>query len=139
MALFRSLYLIAIAGLALSAGAMPVKPGKRCVQLDIPVQVVANNSRFHAPSVDSNIDAIDWIWYSDTWSHKNVSTLSTGIILVHDTYAISAQLCVPSPGPEDRHSCKSQLMALHSTRDEPDPGPLPSERAKGVSDLTSST
>lgn len=82
-----------------SAAPAPAAPlSKQCVQLEVPLLVTANNSEFDLPRVDSNIDAVDWVWDLTTWSHGGENGRVTGVIPVNETFTISAQLCVPPQG-----------------------------------------
>lgn len=82
-----------------SAAPAPAAPhSKQCVQLEVPLLITANNSRFDLPRVDNSVDAVDWVWDLTTWSHKGESGRVTGVIPVNDTFTISAQLCVPPQG-----------------------------------------
>jgi pimeloyl-ACP methyl ester carboxylesterase len=95
----RHLHFSAIVALLLQSGAAtPTRATKQCVQLETALQITANNSRFQTLRVDSNIDVVDWVWDTDTWSHPNTTARITGVLPVHDTFAISAQLCVPNGG-----------------------------------------
>jgi hypothetical protein len=69
---------------------------KHCVQLEVPVPVIATNYHYAMPRVDSNIDAIDWTVNVTTWSSPSASERVTGPVPVNRTFSISAQLCVPS-------------------------------------------
>lgn len=54
-----------------SAAPAPAAPlSKQCVQLEVPLLVTENNSGFDLPRVESNIDAVDWVWDLTTWSHS---------------------------------------------------------------------
>lgn len=82
-----------------SAAPAPAAPlSKSCVQLEVPLLITANNSRFDLPRVDSSIDAVDWVWDLTIWSHRSETGRVTGVIPVNDTFTISAQLCVPEQG-----------------------------------------
>lgn len=82
-----------------SAAPAPAAPlSKQFVQLEVPLLVTANNSEFDLPRVDSNIDAVDWVWDLPTWSHGGENGRVTGVIPVNETFTISAQLCVPPQG-----------------------------------------
>ncbi|KAL2193162.1 hypothetical protein P885DRAFT_45836 [Corynascus similis CBS 632.67] len=71
---------------------------KQCVQLEVPVPVVAINQNYSMPRVDSNIDTIDWTVNFTTWSTTPHIFNSVNI---NNTFTISAQLCVPSQkGPK---------------------------------------
>lgn len=86
-----------MAGLSalLPALATPTGHAKNCVQLQIPVTASANNTRYNSVKVESNIDLVDFVWDTSTWSHAN---RSTQVHPVHGTYSISAQLCIPPDG-----------------------------------------
>lgn len=81
---------------SLAAPAPAAPPSKRCIQLEVPLLITANNSQFNLPRVDSNIDAVDWVLDLTTWSHRSENGRATGVIPVNDTFTISAQLCVPT-------------------------------------------
>lgn len=88
-----------IIGARSSAAPAPAAPlSKQCVQLEVPLLITANNSRFDLPRVDSNIDAVDLVWDLTTWSHMGETGRVTGIIPINDTFTISAQLCIPQQG-----------------------------------------
>lgn len=69
---------------------------KLCVQLQIPVPVVATNYHYDQPQVDSSIDAMDWTVNVTTWSSSNFTARITGRVDINKTFEIGAQLCVPS-------------------------------------------
>ncbi len=69
---------------------------KQCVQLVVPVPVVATNYHYTMPRVDSNIDTIDWTVNVTTWSNPSAAERVTGPVPVDRTFSINAQLCVPS-------------------------------------------
>ncbi|KAF5667456.1 alpha beta-hydrolase [Fusarium heterosporum] len=75
--------------------ATPTGHTRNCVELQVPVTVTANNTRYNSFQVNSNIDVVDWIWDISTWSHAN---RTSDTIQVHGTYSINAQLCIPSQG-----------------------------------------
>lgn len=79
---------------------------KECVQLDIPLPINATNYHYAYPRVDSNIDAVDWVWNLTTWSHGASEDHMTGVIPINDTFIISAQLCIPAQG------AKSNILQL---------------------------
>lgn len=82
-----------------SAAPAPTAPlSKQCVQLEVPLLITANNSQFDLPRVDSNIDAVGWVWDLTTWSHRSENGRVNDVISVNDTFTISAQLCVPPQG-----------------------------------------
>ncbi|KAL2866202.1 alpha/beta hydrolase [Aspergillus lucknowensis] len=68
---------------------------RACIDLDLEVSVTANNSIYDVPRVDNNIDAVDWIWDMEAWTAPSVADRIKGVRRVDDTFAISAQLCVP--------------------------------------------
>jgi hypothetical protein len=86
-----------IAVLAHKSKANPTRPGRECMQLTVPVAVNTTNSIYDVPRVDSNIDAVDFIWDTTTWSHQSRNR-AVGEYQVHETFNIHAQLCVPSQG-----------------------------------------
>ncbi len=69
---------------------------KQCVQLEVPIPVIATNDHYIMPRVDSNIDAIDWTVNVSTWSTASATARITGQVPVDSTFSIYAQLCVPS-------------------------------------------
>lgn len=104
---FKNLAL-ALALASASASAAPHNPGSnsQCVQLEVPVQISAENHEIDMPRVDNNVDAIDWVWDITTWSQPNVTTRVKSIIPINETFIISAQLCVPRGG------AKSEILQL---------------------------
>ncbi|KAF4340449.1 alpha beta-hydrolase [Fusarium beomiforme] len=78
-----------------SAVATPAVHAKNCVQLQVPITTSANNTRYNSVKVENNIDLIDFVWDTSTWSHAN---RSAEVLPVHGTYSISAQLCIPPGG-----------------------------------------
>jgi hypothetical protein len=84
-------------GLSVLAPALATPTGlaKNCVQLQIPVTASANNTRYNSVKVESNIDLVDYVWDTSTWSHANRSAEA---LPVHGTYSINAQLCIPGDG-----------------------------------------
>lgn len=73
-------------------------PGISCAKWVLPVTAAANNLKFDVPRVDNNIDAINYAWDQDTWSHPNITLRTQSILPVSDTFGIGVQLCVPSGG-----------------------------------------
>ncbi|KAJ9609116.1 hypothetical protein H2200_006887 [Cladophialophora chaetospira] len=69
-----------------------------CIELRIPVHVVANNSQYQMPRVDSTIDYVDWVWFTERWSALTSAELVTGAIPVNQTFTIHGQLCIPPGG-----------------------------------------
>lgn len=90
----------------LAAPASGFSFSKECIQLDIPLRINAKNHRYAYPRVDSNIDAVDWVWNLTTWSHGTPADHITGVIPINDTFTISTQLCVPPQG------AKSDILQL---------------------------
>ncbi|KAK4032179.1 hypothetical protein C8A01DRAFT_41389 [Parachaetomium inaequale] len=91
--------LIGVLGLTQIAAGAPGAPAtstKQCVELRVPVPVVALNHHYIMPRVDSNIDAIDWTVNVTTWSNPTAAERVTGDVSVDRTFNINAQLCVPS-------------------------------------------
>lgn len=66
-----------------------------CKQLDIPVFASSESAIYDTPKVDSNIDAIAWAIYSDTWSTPAGAARIIKNTTTSDTFNIHAQLCVP--------------------------------------------
>ncbi|KAF4989029.1 hypothetical protein FGRMN_9401 [Fusarium graminum] len=87
-------YLVGFSTLAFTV-ATPTGYTRNCVDLQVPLTVTANNTRYNSLQVNSNIDVVEWIWDTSTWSHAN---RTTDQIRVHGTYSINAQLCIPSQG-----------------------------------------
>lgn len=77
----------------IGAGASTPFITKQCVELQVPVPVVATNHHYVGPRVDSTIDAIQWTVNSTTWS-TNASIADT--FLLNRTFGINAQLCFPA-------------------------------------------
>ncbi|SPQ25745.1 5462d2cc-03d4-4597-83d1-91a8153b4de2 [Thermothielavioides terrestris] len=80
---------------------------KQCVQLEVPVPVVATNRRYSMPRVESTIDAIDWTVTVTTWSTPSAMDRVTGLYPVNSTFRINAQLCVPP-----RNGAKSDILQI---------------------------
>ncbi len=68
---------------------------KQCVELEVPIPVLATNHHYTMPRVDSNIDAVDWTLNVTTWSTPSAAERVTALVPVDRTFKISAQLCVP--------------------------------------------
>ncbi|KAL4733972.1 Alpha/beta hydrolase family-domain-containing protein [Aspergillus similis] len=66
-----------------------------CVDMLLSLPITANNSIYDIPRVDSSIDAVNYVWDLDHWSAPNSTERVRGARPVHETFAISAQLCVP--------------------------------------------
>lgn len=71
-------------------------PTKMCIQLQIPVPVVADQYHYDQPQVNSNIDAMDWTVNVTTWDMADFTARQIGPVHVDQTFNISAELCVPS-------------------------------------------
>ncbi|KAK4140933.1 uncharacterized protein C8A04DRAFT_39470 [Dichotomopilus funicola] len=97
-----SLSALALAHLATAApSTISTTNTKTCVQLEVPVPVVATNYHYTQPPVDSSIDAIDWTINVTSWSHQAPVAADLPKVLVNDKFVISAQLCVPTAqGPK---------------------------------------
>ncbi|KAL1854216.1 hypothetical protein Plec18167_000133 [Paecilomyces lecythidis] len=91
----------------LSTQAAPTAANKECVQLNVPVQISANNTHFDTLSVNKTSDVANWVWDTWTWSHQNKSR-DLGVIPVHDTFNINAKLCTPTQG------AKSHILQVAS-------------------------
>lgn len=93
-----SLGALALASTASSApaGSTTAPITKQCVQLQVPVPVVATNYHYDQPQINSNIDAMDWTVNVTTWSSSNFTTRITGRVDINKKYTIGAQFCVPS-------------------------------------------
>ncbi|GAB1320930.1 AB hydrolase-1 domain-containing protein [Madurella fahalii] len=90
-----SLGVLALTGAAASAPTGSATTIKQCVQLEVPIPVVATNTHFIMPQVDSTTDAIDWAVNVTTWSTLEAERV-VGPVPVDRTFRINAQLCVPS-------------------------------------------
>ncbi|KAL7925177.1 Alpha/Beta hydrolase protein [Trichoderma austrokoningii] len=88
--------LVSFGALALASAIPSASITKLCVQLQIPVHVVATNYHYDQPRVDSSIDAMDWTVNVTTWSGSNFTARITERVDIKKTYDIGAQLCVPS-------------------------------------------
>jgi hypothetical protein len=88
-------------------GATAASNFKHCVQLEVPVPVIATNYNYTMPRVDSTIDAIDWTVNVTTWSSLSASERVTDAVRVNCTFGISAQLCVPS-----RKGTKADILQI---------------------------
>ncbi|KAK3358797.1 hypothetical protein B0T25DRAFT_447371 [Lasiosphaeria hispida] len=69
---------------------------KQCVQLEVPVPVIAQNHHYDMPRIDSTTDAVHWTLNTTAWSTPNATERITGIVPVKQTFRIHAQLCVPT-------------------------------------------
>ncbi|RYP12483.1 hypothetical protein DL765_007282 [Monosporascus sp. GIB2] len=83
-------------GLLFTARAVAVAASKQCVQLEVPVPVVATNNHYTMPRVDNNIDAVQWALNFSVWTAPDPTERNTGPLPINRTFNISAQLCVPS-------------------------------------------
>lgn len=66
-----------------------------CKQLDIPVSATGDSAVYNHPRVDSNIEAIAWAIYADTWSTPQGAQTVIQNTTTSATFNIHAQLCVP--------------------------------------------
>lgn len=69
---------------------------RSCVQLEIPLNVSLNTTKWLQPRVDNNVDAVDWADNMSTWSSPKNRAI--GNVQVSGTYKIAGQLCVPDQG-----------------------------------------
>ncbi|KAK7419606.1 hypothetical protein QQX98_003197 [Neonectria punicea] len=104
----RNVLSIGVLLLAPVSAAPASKPTKRCIQLDVPVEVSATNYQYKTSRIDSNIDATGWLWDMYTWSHPTGEAIITDTIEVHEEFTIRAQLCVPP------RSNKSSILQIAS-------------------------
>lgn len=105
--LFLSVGLTMLVGIS----AAPTPTGtssKQCIQLEVPLPVIATNFHYGLPRIDSNVDAVDCIWNLTTWSHQDSNMHITGVVPVNATFTISAQLCIPPGGS------KSDILQIAS-------------------------
>ncbi|KAL4998452.1 Alpha/beta hydrolase family-domain-containing protein [Aspergillus recurvatus] len=105
------LFLTALCVLSQSSQAAPAPPAhsntsRPCVDLHLSLPITANNSIYDIARVDSNIDAVDYVWDLDRWSAPNSTERIRGVRPVHETFALSAQLCVP------RDSNKADILQI---------------------------
>ncbi|XXH05293.1 hypothetical protein Hte_011718 [Hypoxylon texense] len=83
-------------GLLLAVKVMAVAASKQCVEFEVPVPVVATNHNYTMPRVDNNIGAVQWALNFSVWTAPTPDERDTGLLLINDTFSISARLCVPS-------------------------------------------
>jgi hypothetical protein len=76
----------------------PSPPGATCAKFKIPVSVTANNTIYDYPKVDSTIEVIDYVWETDTWSHRMGPDRVVGQTVTEETLNVAVQLCVPNKG-----------------------------------------
>ncbi|KAL4908487.1 hypothetical protein BDW74DRAFT_175171 [Aspergillus multicolor] len=93
--LLTALSLLSRSSLAAPAPATNTTRGRSCIDLTLSLPINATNSIYDIPRVDSNIDAVYYVWDLDTWSSPNATERITGTKVVEQTFNISAQLCVP--------------------------------------------
>ncbi|KAF2813704.1 uncharacterized protein BDZ99DRAFT_506636 [Mytilinidion resinicola] len=92
------IFIILIASfLALARSSLAYNP-RPCIGFKVPVEVQANNSIYDIPRVDSNVDAVDLVRNLVVWSGPNATSRITAPRPVHQTFSISARLCVPDGG-----------------------------------------
>lgn len=81
-------------GLLLAAIAVVVRATKQCIELELPISVVATNEYYNIRRVDNDIDAVQWAL------DFSVSNQTFGGILapvaIDKIYNISAELCIPT-------------------------------------------
>ncbi|KAL2830346.1 Alpha/beta hydrolase family-domain-containing protein [Aspergillus cavernicola] len=101
------LFLTTLSILSQVSKAVPTRNTTRpCVNLNLSLPVTANNSIYDIPRVDNSIDAVDYAWDLDRWTAPNPADRVTGVKDVHETFTISAQLCVP------QHSEKAEILQI---------------------------
>ncbi|KAF2121078.1 hypothetical protein BDV96DRAFT_563539 [Lophiotrema nucula] len=71
------------------------RPHGFCKQLDIPVSATSESATYDVPTVDSNIEAISWAQYEDTWSTPKGPLRIIKNTTTSGTFNIHAQLCIP--------------------------------------------
>lgn len=79
---------------------------KQCIDLEVPVPVVADQWLYDQPRVDSNIDAMDWT-VNVTTHGMLFSQRHTGKNRIDQVFKISAQLCIPS-----QKSSKASILQI---------------------------
>lgn len=71
--------------------------GKDCVELEVPVLVVATDNEYNIPRVDNNIEAADWSVNVTTWSLLvDPRARIVRPVPINATFKINAKLCVPN-------------------------------------------
>ncbi|KAK4222666.1 hypothetical protein QBC38DRAFT_518708 [Podospora fimiseda] len=70
-------------------------PTKQCIELEIPISIIANNSIYSMPTVDNTFEAVQWTLNVTTWSRNLNSSINLGPKLINSTFSINAQLCIP--------------------------------------------
>ena len=80
-------------GLLLAASAVVVAATKQCVQLELPIPVVATNERYNIRRVNNDIDAVQWALDFSVWNQTFGGTIEP--VTIAKTYNISAELCIP--------------------------------------------
>lgn len=89
------LALVAAATFELSSATPSAKATKQCVDLLVPVSVTANNGKFPVARFEDNVGATDFLDTAFSWTSLNASSVPP-VLVVRDTFNISAQLCVPA-------------------------------------------
>ena len=96
------LHLVSLGALVLPPVVLgtPTKPAppsiKQCIQLEVPVPVVATNHHFDMPRIENTIDAVHWTLNTTAWSTRNATARITANVTVNQTFRIHAQLCIPT-------------------------------------------
>jgi hypothetical protein len=85
----------AVTGVAASAAINMPRP---CLDFQATVSVQANNTIYDVPRIDSNIDAVDFVWNFTAWTSPNLTQREIAPRPVDQTFSISARLCVPPGG-----------------------------------------
>ncbi|KAL4928126.1 alpha/beta fold hydrolase [Aspergillus undulatus] len=86
---------LSILGQTAQAAPTNTTGSRPCVDLNLSLAVNANNSIYDIVRVDNTIDAVDYVFDLDRWTAPNITDRITGVRPVHETFSISAQLCVP--------------------------------------------
>lgn len=81
-------------GATLAMATPTTAPGKRCVDLKVPIAVDYTNYHYSMPEVNNNIDAVDWALNFTVWTQPTDRVPFP--VLVQKTFDIHARLCVPS-------------------------------------------
>lgn len=93
---------------AIAAVSGTASSSRDCTMFDLQIPATVEVSIYDIPRVDSNIDAIDFVWELQRWTAPNITDRIKGAETVHDTFTINAQLCTP------KHSKGSTLhIATH--------------------------
>ncbi|KAK0625970.1 hypothetical protein B0T14DRAFT_471472 [Immersiella caudata] len=89
---------LVLAAVSLAKKGRAAPTGRQCVQLEVPVSVNTTATHWLQQKVDSNIDAVDYVYDMTTWTSPNTTSRILGEITVKETFKITGQLCVPAKG-----------------------------------------